>query len=206
MAWRPLYGRGALYELSSIGDGPGRRKARAFLNEIANEFTGRSKLFYDVMGWLPFTFRERQTHSILLPAIAAASQATVVELPIWRKYGRGKRHGFLDYWVYHKSVLYLLEVKHSFLSVRSGLTHKGSHDSWQEAIDQVDKIPLPLIRKDLDTPVDKIFRLALMVMPLWKSSSARALAGTDEWIRLSDSILHHSFSRGSVHSYVVRAR
>lgn len=72
--------------------------------------------FYD----LPYTYRERQLDSVLLPALSKLCNSMVfAELPVNRECNNRRFHvekssGRLDYWCLYKDFSFVIELKHSY--------------------------------------------------------------------------------------------
>lgn len=75
-----------------------------------------AKYSNDIFHDLPFTYRERQLDSILLPSLSKLCLGWVIaELPTTRKCDDGgKTSGRIDYWCIYKDYSFVIEVKHSY--------------------------------------------------------------------------------------------
>ena len=80
--------------------------------------------YVDVVGELPFIYRERQINSLVAPPIMANADAALMEHPITRKAKGVPSHGWLDYWVLYKSTVFLIELKHAWKTLDSE-SHEG---------------------------------------------------------------------------------
>jgi hypothetical protein len=103
----------------TLTDGPAIRNVRQFLTSTAETFCKQSVSFYETIGEFPFTYRERQLHSALFPAIAKVADAAFMEQPVSRKSKTASNFGWLDYWVNFHTSVFLIELKHSWNSLRT---------------------------------------------------------------------------------------
>jgi hypothetical protein len=171
MSWETIKRCGYWHEESYLEDGPGVRKATDLLRGIVKVFAKEASLFYWNVEELPFIDRERQIHSVMLPAIAKTSTAVFMEHPINRKYrGFDPSHGWIDYWILHRDAVFLMELKHSWFSLRTKELTEGSRKRWKNAVEQIKSIPIDEAR-ELAHETSEIFLIAMIVMPFWEGSS-----------------------------------
>lgn len=85
MSWEKIGKAGDLFEVNHLPSTKGMLQVSEFLSQVAQEFAQSCVTFEKVVGELPFIYRERQTQSILLPAIAKIAKAAFVEVPVSRK-------------------------------------------------------------------------------------------------------------------------
>lgn len=102
MEWETVWRAGTVAVVDQLTDGLMIRATRKFLRETVEQFAALSAKYCDTVGEMPFTYRERQVHLTLLPAITRASDAVLAEHPIRRSLPkedcRASVHGWVDYW------------------------------------------------------------------------------------------------------------
>lgn len=75
-------------------------------------------------------FKERQLHSILAPALSKFTGAFLIESPVNRNWSSisnedyDDSHGWVDYWCYYRDIVFLIELKHGFISSKTGRVKK----------------------------------------------------------------------------------
>ena len=82
---------------------------------------------------LPFTYKERQLDSILLPELSRLCNGIVIaEYPITRKiWGEPEESkGRTDYWCIYKNYSFSIELKHSYHNIDSKKTTKRTIHCW----------------------------------------------------------------------------
>ena len=127
---------GKINFISDIGDGTGRRIAKEFLNKILIEFAKQSTKYINAIYDAPFSYKERQLHSILAPALSKITAAFLMESPIERQWSKRKKEdirdytGWLDYWCRYKNVDFFIELKHNFDSYRTSIVRKETLQNW----------------------------------------------------------------------------
>ena len=128
-----------------LKDGKGIRIARSFLQDLAIGFAKKSRKYFDVTSDLPYVYTEKQLHSILIPIIDKLSEAFLVEKPTERKKVIEKSsHGWIDYWVNYKNIIFLIELKYSCNGYSNiSKLRNSSLKEWINANKQLDEIPNP---------------------------------------------------------------
>ena len=86
---------------------------------------------------LPFTYRERQLDSVLLPALSKLCDSKVLaELPAIRRYSNRRTQvdessGRIDYWCLYKDYSFVIELKHSYDCFTTDVTREDTvADRW----------------------------------------------------------------------------
>ena len=80
---------------------------------------------------LPYTYRERQLDSVLLPALSKLCNSMVfAELPVKREcnnrhFNIEESSGRLDYWCIYKGYSFVIELKHSYDCFTTPNTREG---------------------------------------------------------------------------------
>ena len=83
----------------------------------------------------PFTHRERQLDSLILPCISSLCNGiAIAEYPVRRNCKRDEEekndtHGRIDYWCIYKGFTLVVEVKHSYDNIHE-ITNKKTFDRW----------------------------------------------------------------------------
>lgn len=162
------------------------RKAAKFLEQTVKEFVCASYRYFELTGDLPFTYRERQTHSALMPAIAKVTDTALVEVPVTRRIKRKARHGWVDYWVSYRSTDLYLELKHGWQSINSQKIRQKTSKSWEDLAGQIKSLDARL--KDISLS-SEIVKVGLMLVPCYKGSRDKTSlkpVGRDETTALVD--------------------
>lgn len=96
---------------------------------------------------LPYTYRERQLDSILLPALSKLCDSKVfVELPAIRKCSNRRfqvdeSSGRIDYWCIYKDYSFVIELKHSYDCFTTDITRDDAvTDRWIKMNEQLQSI------------------------------------------------------------------
>lgn len=157
---------GKLFITDSMQRGVGIINARSFLNEVLRNFAKNCASYYNFVGEMPFIYKELQLHSVLLPAIAKNSDACMVEQPIKKEFGDGKSSGRVDYWVLYGSTVFLIELKHGWISGKSKILREDTLKKWEEAVNQIKSITNDEVR-NLCSENLNVVKIALMVCPVF---------------------------------------
>lgn len=176
---------GNFYFQSTLKDGEGIRILKRFLEDLSTDFGKKSRQFYDVVGVHSFVYRERQLHSVLAPVFSNIADAFLMESPVNRQWSETTEekhdgqdsHGWVDYWCMHKDYNYYIELKHDFISYRSGKVRTIAIENWEKACLQLDAL-----KDEIETQKEKakgIFRIVLHVMPVFISGSEETLKKVD---------------------------
>lgn len=168
MDWVTLRGVGRMRTMDSVRDGKNMRKTRDLLQGVSRNFARGCVSYHDVVGEWPFVYGERQLHSILIPAIAKHADAVFLEQPISRKSIDAENHGWLDYWVLYRDVVFLIELKHAFFSIASGKLSDRQRKLWSQAIAQLEGISSSQAQEIAHA--GGIVKIALMVLPFSRFS------------------------------------
>ncbi len=166
---------GNIYYSSKLKDGQGQRIANDFLTRLANGFARRTAKYIRATGEVPFVFRERQLHSIIAPTLDDFTDAFLMELPTKRSWSltaderNSDSHGWIDYWCSYRNISFLVELKHGFISGKTGQLRKYVKEEWETAILQLDAIE---DEAKLQGQCSKgALRIAVHVLPLFESCS-----------------------------------
>ena len=109
-------------KFNKIG-GRGARISKEFLRSLLRQIVIRSTKYHDdakltgVADYRDhvFTYRERQLHSVVCPAIASLTSHFLIENPLERKpTGKPEYSGSVDYWIFYKHFSFLMELKHTY--------------------------------------------------------------------------------------------
>lgn len=156
-----IYNAGKLIQTKKLCKGKGHQITQEFLNNLSEHFIKQSISYYDNVGELPFVYKEKQIHSVLFPAIHNISEAAFLEAPIIRK--KSGRIGWIDYWVFYKSTVFLIEIKHCWGSIVSPTLSSKSkiNKNWNKAVDQI----IDIKKAKSETNLNQVARL--LKLPLW---------------------------------------
>ena len=118
---------------------------------------------------LPFNYGERQIHTVLFPAFKKTAKIVFLEQPIKRKISNEDKIGWLDYWISHRKATYLIEIKHSFFSVKT--KNLKDKSKWEKGIKQIQSITEKQAKELAHGNNDEIFRVLMMIIPFRNHSS-----------------------------------
>ena len=126
------------YNLSFVETFSGNDEGESFVvakDLVNNLFFSMSKLCTkysnDTFCDLPYTYRERQLDSVLLPALSKLCNSMVfAELPVKREcnnrnFNIEESSGRLDYWCIYKGYSFVIELKHSYDCFTTPNTREG---------------------------------------------------------------------------------
>ena len=138
----------SFFEMTSEVDGEDFAVAKEL---VENLFFGMAKLStkYDNDQFcdLPYTFRERQLDSVLLPVLSRLCDSKVlVELPAKRQCKNRRPQvdessGRIDYWCMYKDYSFAIELKHSYDCFTTDTTRDNTvTERWIKLNEQLDSI------------------------------------------------------------------
>jgi len=130
--------------------GPGANITRDFLRKLMYRIVVRATKYFDEARLAGcedhvFTYREKQFHSVVCPAIADITPWFLIEHPLYRKpAGEAEYPGTVDYWIYYKNYSFIMELKHSYFAyAKASNPRKAITRKFLDALSQ-----LRNIRKD----------------------------------------------------------
>jgi hypothetical protein len=135
---KTIKGIGKFKLINQINSGTGKIIAGELFEHILYGFAKQSAKYIKVTSEAPYAFRERQLHSLFVPAFLGITDAFLMENPIersWKvkeeKNTKYKYTGWMDYWCRHRSVDFFIELKHSYCSYRTGIITEITNDRWK---------------------------------------------------------------------------
>ena len=141
-------------------DGTVVKKARSFLNEFIENFAHESLSFFEFWDEFPFTYRERQVNSVVIPSIHKITGNVWLEQP-FKKNNDDQR--FLDIATVKNGNIYAIELKHAWKS-KTDYFAQHIDKEWATAIEQISDIKK---RTLYDYKNYDVFKIALMVLPTY---------------------------------------
>ncbi|HHW41619.1 MAG TPA: hypothetical protein GXX19_10830 [Syntrophomonadaceae bacterium] len=103
-----------------------------------------------------------------MPSIAKVADAALMEQPVTRNTKGSSSHGWLDYWAMYGNTVFLIEVKHAWCSVTSGVIKKSTQDAYSKALLQLKRISSSEA-SDLSGG-SSFIKIALAVVPFYQAS------------------------------------
>ena len=182
---------GKLHVISTLADGEGIRKVRDFLSLLVTGFAKQVSVYMNETWEAPFVFRERQLHTFLAPTLSKFTDVFLMEAPVHRKWSSissqdyNDSHGWVDYWCFYRNLVFLIELKHGFLSGRTGTPNKNVKNYWVEAVQQLDVIQDYADIQSQDS--GGAFRIALQVLPIYETvndSMPKIIGNTDKLLEI----------------------
>jgi hypothetical protein len=165
MNWQTVYGAGKTTVIKNTSSGPASTATPKFLREFLLQFVKQCNKYYKATDDIPFNYRELQMHSVMLPAMDRVADAVFVEQPI-NKYGRTGR---VDYLVLSRNQVYLIELKHGWMSYKTNKVAGSVQSKWTDAIDSLNQIEW----KDafgIYPSVKTVAKICLIVTPMYEES------------------------------------
>ena len=165
--WKTLREIGYIASQDRLSRVRGGAKAATFLDRVVDEFAKGSRKYCKLAGELPFIYRERQTNSALLPAIAKIADAALTETPVIRHHQDYSGYGRVDYWAAYDGIDLYIEVKHCWQAVSSGEIRQKTATTWNDLAGQLASLPVDLNEYTLS---GQALKVALLVVPCYRSS------------------------------------
>lgn len=135
-----------------------------FFENIVVNFQEESLRFFDIWGFFPFTYREKQVTSVLAPAIHKLTGNIWLEQPF--KTQKGEIQRFLDIATLHEDNIYLIELKHSWNN-KSDNVSQFAEVEWETSIKQINDLKISHVKKFVNTQDFNVYKIALMIMPTY---------------------------------------
>jgi len=148
-----------------LEDGRGIRTMNIFFKKIIENFAEECFIFYKEWGEFPFVYRERQVNSALIPAIHKYTNTIWLEQP-FKKSSKDQR--FLDIVTTDKNNIYLIELKHAYIS-KSDYVTKLIDTEWETALEQIKDVNRKTLGAYYNYKDFNIFKIALMILPKYMS-------------------------------------
>lgn len=163
--WITVNGVGKTITIKDIDRGPASIAAPKFLDEFHNKYIKQCNKYFRATEDIPFNYSELRMHSFMIPALDLASDAVFAEQPI----NKNGRSGRVDYLVLSGNQLYLIELKHSWLSYNSGNATNTTVKRWENALSDLNDVSWENAFS-LFSGITTVAKIALMVVPLYDSS------------------------------------
>lgn len=171
---RPI---GDIYIESRLPDGEGISVTNDLLTKLVKGFTKQTFNYMNEIEGVPFVHRERQLHSLIIPALSRITNMFMVEYPLKRNWSilspreYNDSHGWVDYWCCYRDIRFFIELKHGLISGRTGHVNSLLQKKWQDAIQQ-----LKVIKDEVNLEKEwssGVFRIALEVVPVYETINNR---------------------------------
>jgi len=150
-------------------------KERKNLSLLIKGFAKEVSIYMRETWEAPFMFRERQLHTFFAPVLSQFTDVFLMEAPVQRKWSSissqqyNDSHGWVDYWCFYRKLVFLIELKHGFMSGRFGTPNKNVKQKWAQAIEQLD-----VIKDYADVQSETsggAFRIALQLLPVFETAN-----------------------------------
>jgi hypothetical protein len=152
--------------------GLGEKVTKEFLSELIEKVVRQMVKYYDDTGDYVFAYGEKQLHSVICPSIAGITSGFVMEHPLERKPpGEQKYTGHVDYWLSHRKISYLIELKHAYLAIARDIPRKSIATKLSRAIRQLKDVP-ESERMFLSEYNKTLVEIALEVVTFFRSSES----------------------------------
>lgn len=138
----PNYGRISFELLKDFGKDS--IVIQRLLNQIIQGIAKRSVEYYHNTKKMDHVFlnSEGELHTTVTPAISNLTNTFKTEFPANREYSKTGRRGHVDYWIFYKNIVFLLELKLAHKGFARGdcTTSERIFDRFNEAIFQLESI------------------------------------------------------------------
>jgi len=161
--------------------GRGAKITKEFLRELLHQIVVRSTKYYDEARYARdrdnqdhvFTYKERQFHSVVCPAIADLTPYFLIENPLNRKpASEAEYSGSVDYWIYYKNYSFMTELKHTFFAYTRADNPRGSvTERFSKALQQLGDIRIDECRSQ--TFGNGLRKIALEAVVFYRGSGER---------------------------------
>jgi hypothetical protein len=127
---------GKINTINNIGVGKGERIASDFMEKLVLGFAKQSAKYINAVSEAPFSYSERQLHSVLAPVISNIAEAFLMEHPMERKWESESEStlesytGFLDYWCRYRGLDLFIELKHDRDAYKNDNIRKEALHNW----------------------------------------------------------------------------
>lgn len=152
------------HEIYTQVDENNNQDVNFFLEQVISNFKDESLKFYDIWGFFPFIYREKQVTSVLAPAIHKLTGTVWLEQPF--KTQKGEIQRFLDIATLYKDDIYLIELKHSWNSKSESVAQYAAVE-WETAIYQIADLKISHVKEFVNIKDFNVYKIALMVMPTY---------------------------------------
>jgi hypothetical protein len=157
-------------------DTEGARVSKDFLTQLVQNIARRATEYYNSTGILGdhiFSYREKQFHSVVCPSIADITSSFVIEHPLRRKpYGEKEFSGHADYWIRYHSYCFLMELKHTFFSIRRPNSPRPDiAEKFDDAVQQLKSVKIEQSRQLILN--EGLVKIALEAIAFYKGSSSK---------------------------------
>ena len=130
-AWKSVAGT------TRVHRGGAPKHVHRLLSSVLVPLTAHARIYHDRTDDHAFAYREKQFHSILIPAFRDVAEIVFREQPVQRGREAAGTHGWVDYWLEREKKVTLLELKHGFVNMRTGDLTAAESGRWDEAQDQM---------------------------------------------------------------------
>lgn len=130
---------------------------------------------------IPFVYRERQLQSIFAPILNEISGGCYkVEVFVSRNKRKPRTvekevHGWVDYWCGFRNTDIFIELKHGFVSEKTGRVRQDVQNKWDEALIQISSIKDDIMDYSL-IGTNGAKRIVLIVLPIYQKLSESTVA------------------------------
>ena len=159
------------------GEGESFLVAKELVNNLFFEMSKLCKKYSnETFHDLPYTYRERQLDSVLLPALSKLCNSMVfAELPVKRECNNRRFHvekssGRLDYWCVYKDYSFVIELKHSYDCFTTSKTReKTITERWIKMNEQLQSLEKEI--KYYEENTKGVIRIGLHIVTSYSDKS-----------------------------------
>jgi len=148
-------------------------KFEVFFTHFIESFIKESEKLYRKWEEYPFIHSERKLNTILAPTFCDMKMKNPnLEIEVFYELpfkSNDKSQRFLDYYIEYDNDIYLIELKHAWQNFKmDGDINTNEHTDkvWEKSIEQIQTLSKTAVKQIVDGK-DNIYRVALMVMPIW---------------------------------------
>ncbi|SFV90363.1 hypothetical protein MNB_SV-4-118 [hydrothermal vent metagenome] len=158
--------RGKIVTKHNIPNSKGVGDIKEFLVAFTKAFAKESRNFFNYFEDLVYAYREKQLHSVTVPAIYKITNNIFTEIPFYRD--KKENLGWIDYGVYYGNTLLLIELKHSYYGLNANRFRDSSIKEWETSLNQIKSLKNTDYLKN--RPKDNIVKIALNIVTVYTTS------------------------------------
>lgn len=167
---------GKFYHEDTLPQKNGSIVTRDLFYTLSEQIGRHSRKYFDYMNELPFVAREKQLRSVVDISLAKIVDVFSCEALVGRKHnGPNKKvedgHGWVDCWSIYRDYAFLIELKHRYMSIRSGKVRNSLSEEWVNAKQQIRTIS----KEDMSyysRSTKGLVRCALLIVPHYVTVTA----------------------------------
>jgi len=167
--WITIRNSGAMKEMPLTEESTMSPECRQLLKNLIIKLARVNTEYYRTERRLqdfPLGYGELQIDTTLLPAFRNLTRLVFLQCPVRRRVKKQDRPGRVDYWVDYEKTVFVFEVKHASLLLRSKGLKSDMKRDWKDAIQKLRNIKDQKQIWYLGWPRRKLIKLCLLLVPV----------------------------------------